>query len=976
MAAPLLLPQPAPLTIHDVIAPLLGSGHREMALLLQLSRVLYSDTELLTATAGVARADGATRLHVVVQSGNLARARFMLDAFGTDAGGRRRLLEHEDARGYSALHVACSFDGPRDAALVSALLAAGAPVACFTDDGLFSPLQLAASWSAEIVCLLAAHWDVDTYGVWEPRALWIAAACDYAPLVELLAPRSVSQPDEAAVYASYFRSLRALRVLLDAHRCGAADCFPQSFHYACALRACASFGQEQSIWDDFDDASSSSDGDDGSDGDGGGGGDGASEASRGDGGDAGDPAGLVAGVGGVVDAGVRAPGGAILDDDGRSGSGSSGSGSGGSSGSSGSGSAYAFSCKHVRQHLAALAPEERAPSQAEVKQQATGARVLQLVRDVLAGIPAPQRSDVLNRASAEGLTPLDYAMRSDMHCNLALAQLLREAGTTDLFDVGDEGSPMGRPVLRSSPSYVTLELGDLLALLGTPDFVFEGYSTVLMSAAGECLLDIMAAQLERARAKGVLQQELALVPRPAWGSRESAHSAIHAAADCSRPALVQPAMQLLLDAGADINLRTEDDDSGSTDYFGVTGPSTAGSTPLHVLLTSMSHGADNWAAAPELLARLITWILAKGAQLEAVDEDGFTPLHRALLVLTLPECHVDESVLRVMRRVLDCLLAAGANVRTCLPRDIGEPKPLWRARTTPLHTLASTPSSPTQRTSPVPEMHVLLCCARLLAAGADPAALDAGGRTPAQVWGAAPAGFSAVVNELEDDFMGPGRPMSPASEARVPPTVQLLRMWAQACAVQPAVVSAATSEPSLGAGGGSGGGGGAGGLGGGGGSGSGSGSSSGGGGRGSSGGGNSGEPGPGLGPGLGELAQVSPLQAQVGALQASTRALLDREAPTASTRAVAAESGLYPSACAGGSRSAECVKLTALLTAVVEAHAADYPSTDGVSAALQRLADAHPGVFVGLASAAPAAAPAAAGGGAHGGQRRAHASES
>ena len=76
-------------------------------------------------------------------------------------------------------------------------------------------------------------------------------------------------------------------------------------------------------------------------------------------------------------------------------------------------------------------------------------------------------------------------------------------------------------------------------------------------------------------------------------------------------------MQLLLDAGADINLRTEEDDSGMDPFMTI--PSTTASTPLHVLISSMSLFATKWALVPELPTQLITWMLSKGAQLEAVE---------------------------------------------------------------------------------------------------------------------------------------------------------------------------------------------------------------------------------------------------------------------------------------------------------------------------------------------------------------------
>jgi ankyrin repeat protein len=194
-------------------------------------------------------------------------------------------------------------------------------------------------------------------------------------------------------------------------------------------------------------------------------------------------------------------------------------------------------------------------------------------------------------------------------------------------------------------------------------------------------------------------------------------------------------MQLLVDAGADVDAKSKHDmtalhgsaiggTDGAADFLlnhkaNPNSVDTQGDTPLnvsaaygreHIVQSLLAKGADPnqlgkggmsalhqvaTCSRPEVAGRICKLLLSHGADLHVMEESGCSPLHLAVIFHNL-------EVVRV-------LLDKGADIST----------PYFKGRFTPLHLAATYGDMPMVKL--------------LLSKGADPTAKNAYGRTPSQV---------------------------------------------------------------------------------------------------------------------------------------------------------------------------------------------------------------------------------------------------
>ncbi|RYG42833.1 ankyrin repeat domain-containing protein, partial [archaeon] len=206
--------------------------------------------------------------------------------------------------------------------------------------------------------------------------------------------------------------------------------------------------------------------------------------------------------------------------------------------------------------------------------------------------------------------------------------------------------------------------------------------------------------LLQAAHSGASQAVLALVAAGAGVNAvdKKGNTALHLLAGCKFSA-VTAAMNALLAAGADPSMPNAKrvlplmvaTETGNTEAIAIlaaarTAPSKSAartSTPLHVLAKSKV----------STVAADIRVLVAGGADLNAVDAEGTTPLQQATLANNL--------------EAIAALAAAGAKARLS-----------YKSGITPLHRIARQPASPWSRTVPL-----------LVSAGADVDALDAQGES-------------------------------------------------------------------------------------------------------------------------------------------------------------------------------------------------------------------------------------------------------
>jgi ankyrin repeat protein len=194
-------------------------------------------------------------------------------------------------------------------------------------------------------------------------------------------------------------------------------------------------------------------------------------------------------------------------------------------------------------------------------------------------------------------------------------------------------------MLKASPELATAHADQGASRLGPTGFFFERISHYLY--AGDTALHMAAAAFERPIAALLVDRGATCGARNRRGAEP-----LHYAADTNRwkPAAQRSTIDYLLAAGADPNardksgvtalhraVRTRSADAVQTLLAGGAGvnlPNKQGSTPLHLAVQDTGRGGAGLPRARDEQVKIVAVLIDAGAQLNARDHTGKTPLDR------------------------------------------------------------------------------------------------------------------------------------------------------------------------------------------------------------------------------------------------------------------------------------------------------------------------------------------------------------